>query len=142
MGLSLSLWSEIFFHYQNQQMYALDLLFFCLVLLIKTKVSAESLKIVERPQNYYKKNHLFFKNNSKPFYFKIRIEAFYMVQIRLRSEICLPIMRELVPHYLQDAGKVCFWNVFFCSCAKLFSFLFIQTCVLLLLLYVIFLGAN
>ncbi|KAF5477312.1 hypothetical protein F2P56_003961 [Juglans regia] len=24
---------------------------------------------------------------------------------QLRSEICLPIMRELVPHYLQDAGK-------------------------------------
>ncbi|KAB1216896.1 Dedicator of cytokinesis protein 8 [Morella rubra] len=27
------------------------------------------------------------------------------VQLRLRSEISLPIMRELVPHYLQDTGK-------------------------------------
>nr|GLL49291.1 hypothetical protein VITISV_035473 [Ipomoea trifida] len=26
---------------------------------------------------------------------------------RLKSEISLPVMKELVPHYLQDSGKVC-----------------------------------
>jgi hypothetical protein len=30
-----------------------------------------------------------------------------MILLRLRSEISLPIMRELVPHYLQEMGKVC-----------------------------------
>ena len=30
-----------------------------------------------------------------------------MVLLRLRSEISLPIMKELVPHYLQDTGRVC-----------------------------------
>ena len=36
-------------------------------------------------------------------------QAFYysMILLRLRSEISLPIMRELVPHYLQEMGKVC-----------------------------------
>lgn len=29
-----------------------------------------------------------------------------LISLRLRSEISLPIMRELVPHYLQDTGKV------------------------------------
>lgn len=31
----------------------------------------------------------------------------FVVLYRLRSEINLPIMRELVPHYLQDSGRVC-----------------------------------
>ena len=35
-----------------------------------------------------------------------------VVLYRLRSEINLPIMRELVPHYLQDAGRVC---VYYCT---------------------------
>lgn len=30
-----------------------------------------------------------------------------MVFLRLRSEISLPIMKELVPHYLQDTSRVC-----------------------------------
>jgi hypothetical protein len=27
---------------------------------------------------------------------------------RLLSDVSLPILRELVPHYLQESGKVCF----------------------------------
>lgn len=41
-----------------------------------------------------------------------------VVLFRLRSEISLPIMRELVPHYLQDSGKVC--SVGFSSCFYFF----------------------
>jgi hypothetical protein len=46
-----------------------------------------------------------------------------MVLLRLRSEISLPIMRELVPHYLQDTGRVCFIEPFLaCTYIKHFTF--------------------
>lgn len=40
--------------------------------------------------------------------------------LRLRSEISLPIMKELAPHYLQDSGKVLvtyclFWCILYLS---------------------------
>ena len=42
----------------------------------------------------------------------------FVVIYRLRSEITLPVMRELVPHYLQDAGRVCvtFMSYLFSLC--------------------------
>lgn len=43
-------------------------------------------------------------------YILLRSVGFWLAgfSCRFRSEISLPIMKELVPHYLQESGKVCF----------------------------------
>jgi hypothetical protein len=32
---------------------------------------------------------------------------------RLHPDVSLPVLRELVPHYLQESGKVCYLSIFF-----------------------------
>ena len=39
---------------------------------------------------------------------------------RLLSDVSLPILRELVPHYLQESGKVCFFTSLFFTASTYF----------------------